>query len=348
MLKLDNTIPKAAIFGLKGKYLSDNERRFFSAHNPLGFILFSRNIEDAKQVRQLVSDLKECVGRTDAPILIDQEGGRVARLKKPHFRSVPPAGDFAAIAARDVELAKEAVYLNAWLIAAELVSLGITVDCAPVADLLIPGAHDIIGDRAYGTDPVQVAVLARAMCEGLLIGGVVPIIKHIPGHGRAKADSHEALPVVDTDLATLEATDFKVFKLLADAPWAMTAHILYTALDTVSPATHSKTIIRYIREVIGFGGVLVSDDLSMKALKGSFAERTEKVLEAGCDVVLHCNGDMTEMEAIANHTPALTEMALKRLDAAKQRLPVAPTADVSQHQGRLESILKKHNKVLGA
>lgn len=339
MLKLDNTIPKAAIFGLKGAYLSDNERRFFSANNPLGFILFSRNIEDAKQVSQLVDELKECVGRVDAPILIDQEGGRVARLKKPHFRSVPPAGAFATIAARDVDAAKEAVYLNARLIAAELSALGITVDCAPVADLLIPGAHDIIGDRAYGTEPVQVAILARAMCEGLLDGGVIPVIKHIPGHGRAKADSHEALPVVDTDLATLEATDFKVFTLLQDAPWAMTAHILYTALDKLSPATHSKTIIHYIRETIGFNGVLVSDDLSMKALKGSFAERTNKVLEAGCDLVLHCNGDMVEMEEIASHTPALTRLTLERLEKVKKRLPVVPGGDVLRFESRLDSLI---------
>lgn len=341
MLRVHNSIPKAAILGLKATYLSDIERRFFSAHNPLGFILFSRNIEDKDQIKHLIDELKDCVGRTDVPILIDQEGGRVARLRKPHFRSVPPAGDFAAIAHYDLEAAKEAVYLNARLIAAELEPLGITVDCAPVADLLIPGAHDIIGDRAYGSDPEQVAVLARAMCNGLLDGRVIPVVKHIPGHGRAKADSHESLPIVDTDLVTLEATDFKVFQLLADSPWAMTAHILYTALDDVSPATHSQKIIQYIRHSIGFNGVLVSDDLSMKALKGSFAERTRNVISAGCDMVLHCNGNMEEMEEIIHSTPCLTGAAMERLEAVKRRIPPVVNSDIPYMQSRLENILKK-------
>lgn len=341
MLRSNNSIPKAAIFGLKGKYLSDNERRFFSANNPLGFILFSRNIEDKQQVKSLVAELRDSVGRADIPILIDQEGGRVARLKKPNFRSVPPAGDFAAIANYDLETAKEAVYVNARLMAAELDDLGINVDCAPVVDLLIPGAHDIIGDRAYGSDPLQVAVLARAVCDGLLDGRVVPVIKHIPGHGRAKADSHEALPVVDTDRETLEKTDFLAFKRLADAPWAMTAHILYTAFDKDSPATHSSTLIRYIREIIGFNGVLVSDDLSMKALQGSFAERTQNVMKAGCDLVLHCNGDMNEMEEIADHTPFLTGAALERLEAVKKRIPASVEIDTAYLQNRLDTLLKK-------
>lgn len=341
MSRFNNSIPKAVIFGLKGTYLTDNERQFFTAHNPLGFILFSRNIEDKNQVKQLVADLRDCVGRADAPILIDQEGGRVARLKKPHFRLTPPAGDFAAIAEHDLAAAKEAVYANARLIAEELYELGIDVDCAPVADLRIPGAHDIIGDRAYGSDPEQASILARAMCEGLMDGRVIPVVKHIPGHGRAKADSHESLPVVDTDKATLEKTDFKVFKNLADAPWAMTAHILYTALDNVSPATHSKAIIRIIREEIGFKGVLVSDDLSMKALQGSFADRTTRVLEAGCDVVLHCNGDMKEMEEIAQNTTVLTEDALARLEAAKRRIPTVTEGDVVHFRKRLEHILQR-------
>lgn len=328
---------KAIILGLQGKTLSESEKRFFAEHNPLGFILFSRNIEDRAQVKALVNDLRACVGRADAPVLIDQEGGRVARLKAPHFRTVPAAGLFATVADRGMAEAVEGVYLNARLIADELLSLGINVDCAPVADLPTLDCHDIIGDRAYGETPEQVIALAQAMCDGLADGGVTPIIKHIPGHGRATADSHENLPVVHASRAELEKTDFKVFKGLAKAPWAMTAHILYTALDAKLPATLSPQIIELIRKDIGFDGVLISDDISMKALQGSFADRAREILKAGCDLVLHCNGDMNEMQQAISATAALTDQAAERV--ARGICVPKPTLDLAQTTARLDEIL---------
>lgn len=342
MLKQNKTLPpKAVIAGFSGKELTPEEQSFFSKNNPLGFILFGRNIEDKAQVKRLVRSLKECVQREDVPILIDQEGGRVARLKKPHFRGAPPAGVFASIAKFSPETAKEGVYLNALLMAKELHELGITVDCAPVADVPVPGAHDIIGDRAYGNTPEKVTYLARAVAEGLLQGGIIPIMKHIPGHGRAYADSHEDLPVVDASKKTLEQWDFATFKALADIPWAMTAHILYTALDAKRPATLSPDVIEMIRHDIGFNGVLISDDLSMKALKGSFADRTQSALNAGCDIVLHCNGEMQEMEEIMAHATFLSDQAITRLEAGKKRLQHENMPDVMSMEARLGDILKQ-------
>jgi beta-N-acetylhexosaminidase len=312
--------PKAAIFGCAGPSLSEAERAFFAANNPLGFILFARNVTTPDQVRALVKSFRDAVGRADAPVLIDQEGGRVARLKPPHWRAAPAAAKIAALADSDVDAACEAVWLNARLIGTELRALGIDVDCAPVADVPVAGSHDVIGDRAYGTDPGRVATLARAAALGFIDAGVVPVIKHMPGHGRARADSHLELPVVDTPRAALETTDFVPFRALADMPWAMTAHVLYTALDRERPATTSPTIIReMIRGHIGFQGVLVSDDLSMKALGGTFGDRTKAALEAGCDVALHCNGDMKEMQEIAAAAPLLTAEALARLERADKR-----------------------------
>lgn len=307
-------MPKAVIFGCAGQTLSATERAFFAEHNPLGFILFARNVATPDQVRELVASLRDSVGRPEAPVLIDQEGGRVARLKPPHWRAAPPAAKIAALADRDVDAACEAAWLNARLIGTELRSLGIDVDCAPVADVPVPGSHDVIGDRAYGTDAGRVATIARAAALGFIDAGIVPVIKHMPGHGRARADSHLELPVVDTPREVLEKTDFMPFRALADMPWAMTAHVLYTALDPDRPATTSPTIIRdVIRGHIGFDGVLVSDDLSMKALGGSFAERTAAAIAAGCDVALHCNGDFAEMEQVVAAAPPLTEAARERI-----------------------------------
>ncbi|MBN8531802.1 MAG: beta-N-acetylhexosaminidase [Alphaproteobacteria bacterium] len=312
--------PGAVIFGCEGLKLTEWERGFFAKSDPLGFILFARNCESPAQVKALVAELRASVGRPDAPILIDQEGGRVARLKPPHWRHCPPAGAFAAFMAVDKEAAAKAVYLNARLIAAELAGLGITVDCAPLADIPVPGAHDIIGDRAYGLEPHQVSTLARRMGQGLIDGGVIPVLKHIPGHGRATADSHESLPVVDADIETLRKTDFQPFKALKDLPWGMTAHILYTALDKERVATLSPTVIALIREELGFDGLLLSDDISMKALAGSFAERTKAVLDAGCDVVLHCNGKREEMEEIASAARPLTQAAESRVARAEKMI----------------------------
>lgn len=313
---------KAVIFGLKGESLSPEEAAFFKKHPPLGFILFARNCKNPEQIRALTTSLQEVSGRSDVPILIDQEGGRVARLKPPHWRLSPAAGMIAAIA--DVQKAKQAMYLNTRLIAAELTALGVNVNCAPIADLLIPGCHDIVGDRAYGSEPEQVATLAEQVSKGLLDSNVMPILKHIPGHGRARADSHEELPVVTTSLDELRKTDFVPFKRLNQTPWGMTAHITYTAIDEKLPATLSPKAINLIREELGFDGLLLTDDLSMKALKGSFQERTAQSIQAGCDIVLHCNGDMAEMEAIAEATPAMNDEALRRYLHGEALRPKTP------------------------
>ncbi|TAN54887.1 MAG: glycoside hydrolase family 3 protein, partial [Magnetospirillum sp.] len=260
----NNPPPAAAIFGCAGLVLSEEERRFFAGANPLGFILFARNIESPEQVRVLVTALRASVGRADAPVLIDQEGGRVQRLRPPHWRKAPPGEPFARLAARDPAAAHEALRLNFRLIGRELADLGIDVDCAPVLDVPVAGAHDVIGDRAYGRTAALVSALAGEVMEGLLDEGVLPVIKHIPGHGRAMVDSHLALPVVEASRAELEAQDFPPFHALRHAPWAMTAHVVYTALDAAAPATTSaKVIAEVIRGAIGFNGVLVSDDLSM-------------------------------------------------------------------------------------
>lgn len=314
---MSSNVPGAAIYGCSGLTLTDEEKRFFAGQNPLGFILFARNCGTPEQLKALIDELRACVGR-DAPILIDQEGGRVARLKPPHWREAPPAKVFADLAGQNPEAAREAVFLNARLIAAELMALGIDVNCAPLADVPVPGAHDIIGDRAFGNEPETIALLGREMANGLMAEGVTPILKHIPGHGRATVDSHEDLPVVEAPLHELQNTDFIPFRALHDLPWGMTAHIIYTAIDEESPATHSPEAIRLIREDLGFDGLLLSDDVSMKALKGSFQERTEKILGAGCDIVLHCNGKMEEMQDVASAVTPMTDKALERFERGRQ------------------------------
>ena len=307
--------PRAVIFGAGGTALTDDEKKFFRSADPLGFILFARNCENPAQVKKLVAELREAVRREDAPVLIDQEGGRVARLKPPHWPAYPPASAVAAL-----NNPAEAAFLGARLMADDLSALGITVDCAPVLDLPVPGSDPIIGDRAYGTNPENVAALGRAVCDGLLAGGVLPVIKHIPGHGRAGVDSHLALPVVSTPRAELEAVDFAPFRALHHMPWAMTAHIVYSAIDAEHPATLSPRLIsETIRASIGFGGVLISDDLSMKALPGSLPGRAKGAWEAGCDVVLHCNGELKEMTGIARAVGPLSAVCRQRLDAGEKR-----------------------------
>ena len=310
--------PRAVIFGLSGAALTADERTLFAAADPLGFILFQRNCAEPGQVRRLVDDLRAAVGRADAPVLIDQEGGRVQRLKPPSWRDAPKAAAIAALAETCDTAAVTAAWLNARLIACDLESLGITVDCAPVVDLLHAGADAIIGDRAYGSEPGRVAMLARAVCAGLLAGGVLPVIKHIPGHGRARVDSHLALPVVETAADALRATDWAPFAALADQPWAMTAHVVYRAIDPERPATLSAKVIgEVVRGAIGFEGVLVSDDIGMGALSGSLAARAEAALAAGCDVVLHCSGDLAEMQAIVPVCPPIGADLAARLAAGE-------------------------------
>lgn len=309
---------RAAILGCATERLSREERAFFSESQPLGFILFGRNCKDPAQVSALVSELRDSVGRSDAPVLIDQEGGRVARLRPPHWREAPAPAVFGRLARTSMDQAIQAARLNARLLAEDLRPLGISVDCTPLLDLGMPGTHAVIGDRAFGAEVATVAALGRAVVEGLLAGGVIPVVKHLPGHGRASADSHFALPVVDTSAETLAETDFAPFAALADAPWGMTAHIVYSALDGDRPATTSPRVVREtIRGDIGFDGVLVSDDLSMKALAGDFAKRAESALSAGCDLVLHCNGDLGEMQSVMTGTAALTPAAVARVERAE-------------------------------
>jgi beta-N-acetylhexosaminidase len=317
---------RAFITGISGLELTAEERAFLRTERPWGFILFKRNIDNPAQVARLVEELRGATGDLDAPVLIDQEGGRVQRLGPPHWPVYPPGAMFGTLYDIDPELGFRAARLSSRLIAADLVDLGITVDCLPLADVPVQGADAVIGNRAYGTEPGKVAAIARAVTEGLEQGGILPVLKHIPGHGRATADTHFKLPVVDTSAAELEAFDFAAFRPLADLPMAMTAHVVFSALDAAQPATTSATIIeQVIRGSIGFQGLLMSDDVSMNALAGSIAERTRAIVTAGCDIVLHCNGKLDEMREVAAETPLLEGEAAKRAKAvfAARRQPDA-------------------------
>jgi len=317
------------ITGVAGTELSREEREFIDYENPWGMILFARNIDNPKQVHQLIDAFREGVGRADAPVLIDQEGGRVQRLCPPHWSNYPSGRALGNIWKVDQKSGGRAIYLHSRLIAHDLRSLGINVDCMPVLDVPVAGSHDVIGDRAYSTKAGDIAQMARIACEGLLAGGVLPVVKHVPGHGRAGADSHLELPRVETDRKTLERIDFLPFKKLCDMPMAMTAHVCYSALDAEQCATTSPGIVNdVIRGFIGFDGLLMSDDLSMKALNGDFADRTEAAFAAGCDVVLHCNGLMAEMAAIASVCHVLQDKAAQRADSALARLLTPDEIDV--------------------
>ena len=310
--------PRAVVFGCAGPVLSAAERDFFAAARPLGFILFRRNVETPEQVTRLTADLRRAVGRSHAPVLVDQEGGRVARLRPPHWPEFPAARVFGEVWTRDPERAVEAVRANSRLLAATLLPLGITVDCMPVLDVPSPGSHDVIGDRAYSTDPMAVAQLGLAAAEGLLEGGVLPVVKHLPGHGRAGVDSHLELPTVAASEADLMARDFAPFRALRYMPLGMTAHVRYLALDAARPATLSSTVLgEFVRDRIGFAGLLFTDDLSMQALPGSIEDRAEAAIAAGCDVALHCNGDLGEMERVARAVPAMGRHAHRRWQIAE-------------------------------
>ena len=316
---------KALITDAAGLVLSADERAFFRDADPWGFIIFKRNVETPDQLRALTDSMRESVGR-NAPILVDQEGGRVQRLGPPHWPKYPPGAAYGALYDRDEQAGLRAAWLGARLIAHDLHTVGIDVDCLPLADVPVSEADPVIGNRAYGTTPAKVAAVAGAVAEGLLAGGVLPVLKHIPGHGRATADSHLALPVVATDRATLQSTDFAAFVPLSKLPLGMTAHVVFTALDPVAPATTSVTMVQQvIRGHIGFDGLLMSDDISMKALSGTLAERSRATLAAGCDVVLHCNGSFAERREAADACPPLSGDAKRRADAAlAQRRTPAP------------------------
>lgn len=323
------------VVGLSGPVLTAEEQAFLTDAKPLGVILFARNVADPAQLRRLIDDCRAALD-SSAWILIDQEGGRVARLRPPHWSERPAAGVLGALGG---DLADEAAYLTARLIADDLHQLGVTVDCWPVLDVPAPDGHDIIGDRAFGARPDHIARLGRAACQGLLDGGVLPVIKHIPGHGRATADSHETLPVVNADAAGLE-TDFAPFRALSDMPLAMTAHVVYQCIDDQNPATWShKLIAEVIRRDIGFDGILLTDDITMRALSGPMAARAEKALDAGCDIVLHCNGDLAEMRAVAEVCPRLADAMRERIAAADQRLNPPKPFDRAAAEERLQKYL---------
>lgn len=329
----------AAIFGCAGDVLTGTELAFFRDVRPVGLILFGRNCQTPEQVRRLTQSWRDAVGLDDVLVLIDQEGGRVCRLGPPHWRAPPAAAEFGSLFGVDEVLGIESVRLNGHVIAAELRELGINVDCVPVLDVPAAGAHDIIGDRAYASDPDTVVTLGRAMCEGLQAGGVLPVIKHIPGHGRATVDSHEALPVVSTNREELDRLDFTPFRMLADLPLAMTAHVVFTALDERRPATTSPEVIQLIRNDIGFDGLLMTDDLSMKALPDSMEDRTRDSRAAGCDVVLHCNGKASEMTAVASCAGPLDAPGRGRLDRAFGRLHPPEPIDIPAVVARIDSLL---------
>ena len=326
---------RAFITGVSGPVLTDGERAFLRSEQPWGFILFKRNVENPAQVTALVQELRATVDRPDAPVLIDQEGGRVQRLGQPHWPRYPAGAVFGALYDQSAEKGLRAAWLSSRLIADDLAALGVSVDCLPLADVPVAGADAVIGDRAYGTTPEKVAAIARAVSEGLGDGGIIPVLKHIPGHGRATADSHLRLPTVDTPRAELERTDFVTFSKLSDLPMAMTAHVVFSALDAAQPATTSATIIaQVIRGAMNFQGLLMSDDVSMNALNGSIAERTRASLRAGCDVALHCNGKMDEMRAVASEASVLAGMALQR--AGRALAARRPPQPFDREAGRAE------------
>jgi beta-N-acetylhexosaminidase len=333
---------KALITDIAGTVLTADERAFFRDADPWGSAIFARNVETPAQLLALADSFRDAVGRADAPIFVDQEGGRVRRLRPPHWPDYPPAAVFGRLYDIEPELGLRAAWLGARLMAADLLAVGITVDCIPVCDVPVAGADNIIGDRAYGTTPAKVAALAAAAAAGAMEGGVLPVFKHLPGHGRAPVDSHKALPVVATDRRTLESTDFAAFKPLAGLPMGMTAHVVYSAIDPVQPATTSVTMVRdVIRGTIGFDGLLMSDDITMEALAGTLAERSRASLAAGCDVVLHCNGSLAQRIEVAGAVPPLSGDAARRADAALAARREPSAIDLAQARAEFAALLAR-------
>ncbi len=332
---------RAFISGIGGTTLSADERSFLRAADPWGLILFKRNVETPQQVARLTSSFRDLLGR-DAPILVDQEGGRVQRLGPPHWPSYPPGAAYGRIYDQDRSSGLRAAWLGARLIACDLHAVGIDVNCLPLADVPAAGADPVIGDRAYGDVPEKVAEIARSAAEGSLAGGVLPVVKHLPGHGRAGADSHAALPVVDASREALQATDFAAFRMLHDLPLAMTAHVVFSSIDPIDPATTSATLVgEVIRGWIGFHGLLMSDDISMQALSGPIGERARAAIAAGCDLVLHCTGVFAEMQAVAGAVPRLAGDAAKRAEAALQRRQAPDRSDIAALRAELAALLAR-------
>lgn len=324
----------AAIFGCGSTELGRDEAAFFRDFDPCGFIIFARNVETPDQLRGLTDALRNSVGR-DAPILVDQEGGRVQRLRCPHWRDWTPPLDFVAAAGRNAARAMELRY---HLIARELRAVGIDANCAPVCDLITDTTHPFLKNRCYGADVVHVSAIARAVADGLLAGGCLPVMKHMPGHGRSHVDTHHDLPTVDTCRGDLNAHDFAPFKALSDLPMAMTAHLVFTAYDD-KPATQSPAMIRAIRDEIGFNGLLMTDDLNMQALKGDLSSRTAASMAAGCDLALHCKGDLAEMQAVAGKAGTMSDATLHRLAAALTWRHAPSTVDIGALEAELRLLM---------
>ena len=336
---------RAIILGCTSLNLTKEEKLFFRDANPLGFILFKRNCQSPEQVRVLIQELCESIGRLDIPVLIDQEGGRVQRMGPPYWPNYLSAQSLVSNIASK-KMAEEAVFLNSCLIAHDLSELGINVNCSPVLDVPSANSDPIIGDRAFSKKPEDVEKFGRLVCKGYLKNGVLPVLKHIPGHGRADVDSHKKLPVVDSTLDELQKCDFMPFKKLAGMPWAMTAHVVYSAIDPEMPATQSKLIIGdFIRDEFKFNGVLITDDLSMGALSGDFRKRAEKSLAAGCDIALHCNGNLTEMKLVMEGVSNLSNISISRLERAekmRKKIKKVEFPEVESARNKLETILKKN------
>ena len=331
---------RAIVLGCAGPALSESEMDFFREADPFGFILFARNCETAGQIRALIGDLRRAVGRPDAPVLIDQEGGRVARLPSPEWARPPSQGQIGHIdATLGSEIGDRAAWVHGALIGSDLAALGVSIDCAPVLDLKLAGQSSVVGDRGFSDQPDIVARLGRGVMQGLMDAGILPAIKHLPGHGRALADSHVSMPVVTTDLDTLGREDFAPFRALRDAPLGLTAHVCFSAIDDEHPATLSERVIAdIIRGEIGFDGLLFSDDLSMGALQGDVGSRAARSLAAGCDIALHCNGSIKEMEAVVAAVPRLSADAAVRWDKAILS-KTKKINDISVLKAELESLL---------
>lgn len=325
----------AAIFGCAGPDLTPQEADFFRDYDPFGFIIFARNVENPQQLRRLTDDLRHAVGR-DAPVMIDQEGGRVQRLRPPYWRDWQPPLDTVLQAGRH---AARAMALRAMLIAAELRAVGIDANCAPVADIASEATHPFLRNRCYGSDAGTVSEIARAVAEAHLLMGVLPVIKHLPGHGRATADTHHDLPSVTASLADLSATDFAPFRALNDLPMAMTAHIVFSAIDRDHPATQSPAMIKVIRDTIGFTGLLLTDDLNMNALAGDLGDRTARSIAAGCDIALHCKGDLDQMIAVATAAQNMTAAAGARASAALARRKAPLAVDIAALQVEFSQLM---------
>ncbi|PVE55408.1 beta-N-acetylhexosaminidase [Rhizobium rhizogenes] len=334
------TDSKAMILGCSGLTLTQEEIALYKAEQPWGFILFGRNIGDAQQITDLVASMREAVGRPDAPVLIDQEGGRVQRIRPPILQSYPNAQALGAIYLRDREQGLRAAWLMSRLHAFDLMRFGINVDCLPVLDVPVEGASNVIGNRAYGFDPKMVSEMGQAAADGLKAGGMLPVMKHIPGHGRGMVDSHHELPVVDVPLDDLDAHDFVPFRALNKELMGMSAHLVFNAIDPERPATTSRKVIEeIIRGRIGFDGLLMSDDSSMNALKGTLGERAANIVAGGCDIVLHCNGVMSEMLQVVKEVPPLTGRSLERAKAVEAGFPAADDADEASLRDEFNAML---------